>query len=144
MIIKLIGWLLFLAFVHALWEIQIESKAGWARHLPTFRVNTFLTKLLIGKEITGYHLYMLLFLITIFHGIFLFRPFSWRTEATVFGLFCWYFIIEDFLWFVLNKHYRLWNFKKGKITWHKRWIFGLPVSYWWGMILGIFLLIIGR
>jgi len=86
---------------------------------------------------------MLMLFITIFHGVFLFENWSWKTEAQVFGLLNLYFVLEDFLWFVFNKHYTIRRFKPGKIEWHKRWIWGLPLSYWWGMIVGIALLIAG-
>lgn len=142
--LKFYIWVLILAIIHSLWEIQIEGReGGWARHLPTFRINIMLTKLLLGKELTGYHIYMCLLFVTIFHGILLFQTWSWKVEAQVFGLLSWYFIIEDFLWFFFNKHYTLRKFRPGKILWHKRWFLGLPYSYWWGGIIGTFLLIMG-
>jgi len=143
MIFKLFIWLLILAIFHALWEIQIEDKEGWAKKLPTFRINVFMTKLLIGKEITGYHLYMLALFITIFHGVFLFLKWSWKIEFLVLGLYNIYFVIEDFLWFVFNtKHYGIKKFRPGKIEWHKRWFLGLPTSYWIGIIFSIISFII--
>ena len=60
MIIKFFIWMLILAYFHARQEGEIEGKAGWARHLPTFRISTFITKLLLNKEITGYHIFLLL------------------------------------------------------------------------------------
>lgn len=144
MILKIIFWMIFLAFFHASQEREIEGKAGWARHLPTFRINIFLTKLLIGKEITGYHIYMLLMFLTIFHGIFIAIPFSIKKELIILGLMSYYWILEDFLFFIVNPHYRFKNFKRGKISWHKRWFLGLPYTYWWGMIIGTTLLLLGR
>jgi hypothetical protein len=142
--LKIIFWILVLAFFQALQETQIEGKAGWARHLPTFRISTFVTKIFLSKEITGYHIYMLLMFVTIFHGIFLFQEWSIKNELLIFGLLNWYFVIEDFLFFIVNPHYRFKNFRKGKISWHKRWIFNLiPVSYAWGMIIGTGLLLLG-
>jgi len=142
--IKYYIWLIILAFFHSLQEIQIEGKnGGWARHLPTFRINVFLTNILLGKGLSGYHLFMLLMFITIFHGIFLFEQWSWKLEALSFGLLSFYFVIEDFLWFVFNKHYGIKKFRKGKINWHKRWMLGLPTSYWWGIIIGVLLVYLG-
>lgn len=144
MIIKIIIWIVILAIFHSLLEIQVEGgKSGWARHLPTFRINNFLIKLIIGKELTGYHVFMLGMFITIFHGIFLFEQWTIKTELQVWGWYSIYFVVEDFLWFIFNKHYRLKNFRKGRISWHKRWFLGLPVSYWIGILGGILLLIIG-
>jgi hypothetical protein len=83
--------------------------------------------------------------IIIFHGVYLFQSFSIKTELLIFGLLNWYFIIEDFLFFIVNPHYGLKKFKKGYISWHKRWyIFNLiPISYVWGVIIGSLLLILG-
>lgn len=145
MTIKIFVWMLILSFFHALQEREIEGKAGWARHLPTFRINIFLTKLLIGKEITGYHIYMLLMFLVIFHGIFITIPFSIQKELFILGLMSYYWVIEDFLFFIVNPHYRFKNFRQGKISWHKRWIFKfIPVSYVWGIIIGTTLLLLGR
>lgn len=143
MIFKIFLWMFILALFHAFQETQIEGKNGWARHLPTFRIDVFLTKLLIGKEITGYHIFLLAMYLTIFHGIFLFQSWNWKLEASIFGYFSLYFVMEDFLFFIVNPHYTLKNFCKGKIEWHQRWFWGLPISYWWAIIIGIALLIIG-
>lgn len=144
MLIKAFIWMTILALFHALMEVQVEGRNGWARHLPTFRINIFFYKFLGGKPLTGYHLYMLLMFITIFHGIFLFQEWNGRLEMTIFGLFSFYFVIEDFLFFVVNPHYHIKNFRKGQIEWHKRWFWKLPYTYWWGIIIGITLLLIGK
>jgi hypothetical protein len=143
--IKIFIWMIILALFHACQEREIEGKNGWARRLPTFRINIFLTKILIGKEITGYHIFMLLMWIIIFHGIFLFTSFTIKTEAIILGLLSYYWVIEDFLFFIVNPHYRLMNFRPGKIKWHRRWVFNfIPVSYAWGLIIGTALLLYGK
>jgi len=143
MILKIFIWMFILALFHSLQETQIEGKAGWARHLPTFRISTFITKLLLNKEITGYHIFMLIMWIIIFHGIYLFLPFSLKTEFTIFGLLSWYFVIEDFLFFLVNPHYGIKKFRPGLIPWHNRWVFNfIPITYAWGIIIGIFLLLV--
>ena len=145
MIIKMTIWMLILAYFHAKQETEIEGKAGWARHLPTFRINIFITKFILAKEITGYHIFLLLMYITIFHGIYLFQPYALKTELIIFGLLNWYFVIEDFLFFVVNPHYGIKKFRKGYISWHKRWIFNfIPISYAVGIIIGTSLLLLGR
>ena len=134
--IKFIIYLLWMATIHALWEIQVEGKTGgWARHLPTFRINVFFNNLLGGKALTGYHLFMLILFITIFHGFFLFQEWTPKLELVIFGIGIIYFVVEDFLWFVLNKHYGIKRFRPGKIAWHNRWVLGLPISYWVGGII---------
>jgi hypothetical protein len=143
-LIKIILFLLVIAFIHARLELQIEGKkAGWALRLPTWRIDNRFTEFLIGKEITGYHFYLLLMFLILFHSPYLFIPFTLKTEVTLLGLFCWYWIAEDWFWFLENSMYGLRNFKPGRIFWHKRWIYFLPVSYAWGMILGTILLMIG-
>jgi hypothetical protein len=132
------------AIITALWEIQIEGGDGWAKKLPTFRINVFFRKLLGNKPLTGYHIFLLLLFITVFHGIFINELGEWRVECKVFGLVSWFFVIEDVLWFMFNPHYRLKNFCKGKIEWHNRWVWCLPLTYWWGMIIGTTLLLLGN
>lgn len=144
MILKIIIWMFILAYLHARQETEIEGKAGWARHLPTFRINIFITKLILGKELTGYHIFMLLMFLTIFHLPLLFIPFNWKTECIIMGFMSYYWILEDFLFFIVNPHFGLCKFKKGCISWHKRFCFYLPVSYWSGFAIGTILLLIGR
>lgn len=141
--IKYYLFTLILAFFTALEEIQIEGKDGWAAHLPTFRINVFFRKLLGGKSLTGYHIFLLLNHIIIFHGLFINELGTWKTEYKIFGLISFFFVLEDAIWFFMNKHYTIKKFLKKEIEWHKRWVFGLPLTYWWGMILGTFLLWMG-
>lgn len=142
--IKYIIFTLILAFITALWEIQVEGKDGWAKLLPTFRINVFFRKLLGGKPLTGYHIFLLLLFITVFHGLFINDLGTWKAESIVFGLVSWFFVLEDALWFILNPHYTWKKFKKRDIEWHCRWCFGLPITYYWGMAIGTLLLILGR
>jgi hypothetical protein len=143
-VIKIILFLILLAFIHARLELQIEGKkAGWALRLPCWRIDNRFTEFLIGKEITGYHFYLLLIFLLLFHSPYLFISFTLKTETTLLGLFCWYWIAEDWFWFVENNLYGLRNFKPGRIFWHRRWIYFLPVSYVWGIILGTILLLLG-
>ena len=143
MMVKLILFLIFLAFVHAKWEVQIEGKDGWARELPCWRFNVFFRKLLGGKALTGYHTWMMLLFLTFFHGIFIFLKWDVAIECLTIGFFLWYFVFEDFLWFILNKHYRLKRFLRKDIPWHKRWIGPLPLTYWIGASAGSVLIYIG-
>lgn len=82
--VKLILFLIWLAFVHAKWEVQIEGKAGWARELPCWRLNVFFRKLLGGKALTGYHTWMMLLFFSFFHGIFIFL--KWTCRGLLFGV----------------------------------------------------------
>ena len=142
--IKQFIYMIILAIIFSLWEIQVEGSEGWARHLPTFRINVFFNKLLGGKPLTGYHIYLLLFMTTVFHGLFSDEIYTCQTTLKALGLMSYFFVLEDFLWFVFNRHYKLSRFKKGQIEWHRRWIWGLPLTYYWGLIIGTGLLLLGR
>lgn len=135
---------LILSMVLALWEIQIEGKWGWAKLLPTFRINVFFKKLLGGKALTGYHIFLLLTYIIVFHGLFINELGTWKTEYRAIGLLSIFFVLEDVFWFIFNPHYTFKRFRKKTIEWHSRWFLGLPYTYWWGIIIGIILLYLGR
>ena len=141
--IKYYIYTLILAIITALWEIQVEGKWGWAKLLPTFRINVFFRKLLGGKSLTGYHIYLLFLFIAVFHGLFINELGLYKTEFKTFGLLNWFFVIEDALWFLLNPYYTWKRFRKQQIEWHRRWFLGLPYSYWWGIIIGTILLYLG-
>lgn len=142
--IKLVIYTIWIAILHSLWEIQIEGKDGWARTLPTFRINVFFRKVLGGKSLTGYHIFMLIIFISLFHSYFLFNPWTSKSEFLVLSMFSFYFVLEDFLWFVFNKHYGIKKFRPGKIKWHKRWLWGLPISYWFGLIISLITFLLSK
>ena len=135
---------LILSMVLALWEIQIEGKWGWAKLLPTFRINVFFKKLLGGKALTGYHIFLLLTYIIVFHGLFINELGTWRIECKAIGLLSLFFVLEDVFWFIFNPHYTFKRFRKQTIEWHSRWFLGLPYTYWWGIVIGTILLYLGR
>lgn len=143
--IRLILYLFGIAYIHALWECQIENREGWARNLPCWRLNVFIIKFLLGKELSGYHFYMFLLFLSVFHLPYLFIEWSLKTELLIMSAFTFYWIGEDFIWFLVNKNFGLKSFRPGKISWHKRWFLNfIPVSYVIGIIIGTVLLILGR
>ncbi len=145
MIIGFLVFMAFLAFLLALWEIQIEGKDGFAAKLPTWRLEKGrLVKLTGGRPITGYHLFMVLFLIALVHLPLFFVPWSWRLESLLIGFFIGMLLLEDFLWFVLNPHYGIKNFRKGKIWWHPRWRGPVPDFYWVLFVIVVVLVYLGR
>jgi hypothetical protein len=143
---KIILFILILAALLAKLELQIEGKKlGWASGLPCWRKeNKFICWLLGNKPLTGYHVWLLLTFLFLFHGPYLFIPFNPKTEYTILGLFSWFWIAEDWFWFLENNLYGIRNFKPHRIFWHRRWIWFLPVSYIWGLIIGSILLCIGK
>ena len=143
--IFIVLYLLILAALHAKLELQIEGyKVGWAFKLPCWKIENKFTNWLLGdKPLTGYHFYLLILFLFLFHSPYLFISFTLKKEFIVLGVFCWYWLFEDFFWFLENNYYGIRNFKKGRIFWHKRWIWFLPYSYWTGIIVGTLLLILG-
>jgi hypothetical protein len=140
----LVIYLIILAALLAKLELMTEGqKSGWAMRLPCWRIDNCITRLLIGKELTGYHFWLLIMFLFMFHGAFLFISWNCAKELILLGLFLWFFIAEDFFWFLENDYYGLRNFKKGRIFWHRRWILGVPVSYMWSGILGAILIYAG-
>jgi hypothetical protein len=130
-------WLAVLAAVFAQVEIQIEGADGWAARLPTWRIehHWLLEVFWGGRPLTGYHAWVFLFMFLVFHFALVIqgRP-SLRLELRVLGLLAVFWIVEDFLWFMMNPAYGLSRFKPEHIPWHHHWLLGMPADY------GIYLL----
>jgi hypothetical protein len=138
-------FMLFLSFILAEWEIQIEGKDGWAAKLPGWSVKKgWIMKLTDGRPLTGYHVFMTIFLIGIVHLPLFFRQWSLQLESLLLGFYVGMVFIEDFLWFVLNPYYGIKSFRKGKIWWHKHWLGPIPSLYWILLIIFIILVYFGR
>jgi len=138
----------FFTAVLAFWfckvEIQIEGTNGWAKNLPTWRIEDHvLLKIFFGgRAMTGYHAWVISFVVILFHIPFFFvSHWDWSLEARTFGGIILFFNIEDFLWFIFNPSYGLKKFKKEFIPWHPRWILGAPIEYWFFFPLGLYLVI---
>ncbi len=136
-----------ISLIFAMMEIEIEGKNGWAAKLPTwYRKSSGLSKihyfLNSKKPLTGYHLFMLSFIIIIFHSSFFFGL-EWTRINEIRTLFfiLAFLIVEDFLWFEFNPFYGSKKFKKGEIWWNsnQRWILGLPLETFKG-IFGILII----
>lgn len=126
--------LLATSLLFALVEIHIEGGHGWAEKLPTWRVENRWTRLLYGKRpLTGYHLYVQLFILVLAHASWFLgiaTP-SWRGEARIIAFVILFWVVEDFLWFVLNPAYGLRKFRKEHIHWHApTWWWIMPRDYW--------------
>lgn len=122
----------FIALIFALLEIQIEGKNGWAKDLPTWKFYKPWFKYIPGgnKPITGYHFYTWVLIFLYLHTVYVFVPFSLKTELVIVSSYIYITRLEDFLWFVLNPNYGIKKFKKGQIPWHKDWIGPLPSQYY--------------
>lgn len=138
-------YLVAMAVLLAFWEIQIEGKDGWAEKLPCWRVKKgWIVKILGGRPLTGYHLFMDVFLVAMIHLPLFFTSWSWRLESLLIGSLICLLVVEDFFWFVFNPHYGVKNFKKGKIWWHPTWWGPVPDYYWWFLIVAGLLIYFGK
>jgi hypothetical protein len=131
---------LLTAFAFAKVEIEIEGPNGWAANLPTWRISNRWTKIFYGnRPLTGYHFWLQMFVLLISHAPFGLDlcPWSGRAELRVVGFVILFFIVEDFLWFVLNPAYGLRRFRREHIWWHEpHWWWIMPRDYWVFFILG--------
>lgn len=141
-------YIFILAVFLAILEIQIEGPHGWAKNLPTWRPKSkglilrLYQKLMSDREATGYHMVMFTFVLLIFHLPYFFGlSISWEHWLQTMSYFFIFVVLWDFLWFVLNPHYPLKQFKKEHIWWHKRWRLGLPVDYYGSVILSLMILL---
>ena len=142
-------FLLSLAAVAALFarlEIHVEGPNGWAAKLPTWRLENRWTRLFYsGKPLTGYHLYSLLLSLAFVHlpfGLGL-VPLTWRAEARVLAFVVLFWVLEDFLWFVLNPAFGLKRFRPEHIWWHRaKWWWIMPRDYWIFTPVGLLLYVV--
>ena len=124
---------LALAYLFARVEVEIEGEAGWAANLPTWRIEEHLLLDIFwgGRALTGYHLWMFSFIGLVFHfPLFVMGQWSWQLEATVMASIMLFWIVEDYLWFVINPAFGWRRFKQVHVAWHKRWALGAPIDYW--------------
>jgi hypothetical protein len=115
------------SFLFAKIEIAIEGAHGWAENFPTWKLpkDHWISKLFFGgRPATGYHTWINLFMLFFFHIVYLFQLPSFPVELKLISLLVLFWVLEDFLWFVLNPAYGISNFKKDKIWWHQE-------GWWW-------------
>ncbi len=120
-----------LSVVTALLEIQIEGGNGWAKKLPTWRLTRLYFQRLFNRvELTGYHVYLGIFILLMFHFPLLLTGWSWMLEWTILSCYFAYNILWDFLWFVLNPSYGWCRYSKMHIWWFRRWLGPFPDDYY--------------
>jgi len=114
-------------------EIQIEGNAGWASNLPTWRIEKhwLLDIFWGGRAMTGYHAWMFPFILLFFHfPFFMLYVWSWKLQARALASMMLFWIVEDFLWFVINPAFGIEKFSPAYIPWHKHWFWLAPTDYW--------------
>jgi hypothetical protein len=131
--------------IFALFEIQIEGKDGWAAKLPCWRKEKgLIVKLSGGRPVTGYHFVMITFMILMFHFPFLFTRWTLSTEFLILGLLFETFLLEDFLWFVLNPNFGIKKFKKEEIWWHIGWWGPFPSLYYYMLVVCVLFIVLSQ
>ena len=128
------------AYTFARVEIEIEGPHGWAESLPTWRISNRWTKIFYGnRPLTGYHLWLQIFVFVMAQTPFAlnFAPWTGAGELRIVGFVIIFFIVEDFLWFVLNPAYGIRKFRAQNIWWHEpTWWWIMPRDYWVFFLLG--------
>ncbi len=137
-----------IGFFLAILEIQIEGTNGWAEKLPTWRaepggkLDKLFKKVASEKDLTGYHIVLMTFILLFFH-----LPFIWSWQWNLFAelellsIFILFAAVWDFLWFVLNPNFSLRVFDSEHVWWHKKWLWKFPVDYYAAVILCIVFLL---
>ena len=134
---------LWVSFCFAKVEIAIEGGNGWAEKLPTWRLppdHWASMMFFSGRPLTGYHVWMETFLLSMMHLVYVFGTRNAGTELQILAFFCFLSVSEDFLWFYLNPAFGLKNFKAEKIWWHrKNWLWIMPRDYYVLTVIGVVL-----
>ncbi|MBL8250179.1 MAG: hypothetical protein JNK31_00765 [Candidatus Competibacter sp.] len=129
----LLLYIVSLAALFAMVEIQIEGGQGWASGLPTWRIEAhwLLDVFWGGRPMTGYHAWVFPFMLLAFHlPLVLTGAFSWRLEARCLGSVMLFWVIEDACWFLFNPAFGSAGLIPDRVPWHKHWWFGLPSDYY--------------
>lgn len=152
---SLTKWVLFfmLPFSWACMEIEVEGRYGWAEKLPTWyrteggRVIGLLKILSGGRPINGYWLFAMVFWFLFPHLPFISGLTAWTfsAELAVLQFYVAFVAIEDFLWFVLNPHYKFSGYTPENVWWHlRRGMKGIIMRDYLYAVAGILLLAIVR
>jgi hypothetical protein len=140
--LEFVAALFWLAFCFAKVEIAIEGRHGWAESLPTWRLPAthWASRIFFGgRPATGYHVWLQLFMLSVFHLPYLLSPVRLATELEILAFFVLFWVIEDFLWFVLNPEFGLRKFTKANIPWHPHWWLFAPSEYFVFAVIGVVL-----
>jgi hypothetical protein len=121
------------AFLLAQLEIQIEGPKGWAAALPTWRWDSPAVIKWAGKPITGYHVFLNLFILLLLHLPVVYSGFTAAREAELLSLYFLIAVFWDLLWFVCNPHFGFARLTPRHVWWFKGWWMGLPAAYYSGL-----------
>ena len=114
----------------------LEGAHGWAETLPTWYRRTTpagraFARVVGGRPLTGYHLFMLPTLLLALHfPLLAVWRWSLSAELETIATFLVFAIVWDFLWFLLNPAYGLTRFRRGLIWWYGGpWLGRVPSDY---------------
>ena len=111
-------------------EIEIEGARGWAADLPTWRWGPdWWLALTNGKELTGYHLWLTLFLVGVMHLPLVFAGFSLALWAKCLSSYLLLTAAWDLQWFVWNPAWGFRALRTRPVPWFRVKLMGLPVDY---------------
>ena len=72
-------------------------------------------------------------------------PWTWGLELRLIAFIILFFIVEDFLWFVLNPAFGIRRFRREHIWWHApTWWWIMPRDYWVFSVVGMVMYSVGR
>jgi hypothetical protein len=138
--INLIVFAVILSIFLALLEIQIEGENGWAGKLPTWKIKNPFGKFLNWPYITGYHVFLGLFLFFCLQlPFFIDFAFNLKNEILIIEVFFIIMLLEDLFWFVFNPRWGVKKFFTEDIWWQTKKFLFLPKNYWVGIIIFIIL-----
>jgi hypothetical protein len=143
-ILAVLLYVVLLALFFAQVEIQVEGASGWAASLPTWRIEQhwLLDWFWGGRPMTGYHAWVFSFMALAFHlPAVLLQRWSWRIELRILGALALFWIVEDWLWFVMNPAFGLARFAPQFVPWHRNWLGPMPADYWTFGTVGLLLLL---
>ena len=121
-------WLNTVSFVNAyavLWsamEVEIEGvDGGWAKNLPT--------EFCLGTKFTWYHVIMNSII-----GLTMYYSLKERRMSEIVFYTANWFLVEDFMWFMINRGFGWNNYTRKAIWWHgnQPWPLGIPLHNYIG------------
>jgi hypothetical protein len=111
------------------------GKSGWRLRkdqLPWLRILTFgrpINFLPVFACLTFFGTYLLVPAWSYAHNV----PFSTAAWGELIVYFLLFFIIEDYIWFLVNPGFGAGKFSKKFVPWHPYWILGMPFDYWFAV-----------
>ena len=137
------SYLYLIAIILSLLEIQIEGQYQWAEKLPTWRKKFTI----INKEITGYHIFLSLFVLLLFHLVYILGvEFSFKLEFKILSIIILLSVTEDFLWNVLNFKisFNIRNFKYIYKPFINKFFLYFPIEYYLAIFISFVLALLAQ